>query len=168
MQQSNSKSLKAHLQVLPGLKYRALGKVVATDGSLRTRKHKSGELSMAAGIASEMVPFEGGVHFLSTRSELVTIAVALRYTGQTDAGTCCLQLLRRQCSRGPQIKKRITQVMGQKAWEERTNVGSVDKFMRRENAGRHLLGQDLCSTWDWVVWGWILAVSPYNYPVKSN
>lgn len=51
---------------------------------------------------------------------------------------------------GPRIKKRIKQIMGQQAWEERpcakTTEGSVDKFMRRENAGRDMLGQALHSS----------------------
>jgi len=48
---------------------------------------------------------------------------------------------------GPQIKKRIKQVMGQQAWEARASVktteGSVDEFMSRENSGREILGQAL-------------------------
>lgn len=50
----------------------------------------------------------------------------------------------------------------------RSTTGSVDEFMRRENAGRDLLGRALRSSWDWAVRGWILAISPYSYPVKAN
>ena len=75
-------SLKSCLQVLPGFKHRALGKVVTTDGSLRTRKHTSGELSMGAEKRRENSRWElkwqvrmgVGGQFSSTRSELVAIA----------------------------------------------------------------------------------------------
>jgi hypothetical protein len=50
---------------------------------------------------------------------------------------------------GPQIKKHIKQVMGQRAWEARvivnTTEGSVDEFMNRGNSGRDILGQALRS-----------------------
>ena len=69
---------------------------------------------------------------------------------------------------GPQAKKRITRVMSQRAWEMRTTAGIVDEFMKRDNAGRDLLGQALRSSWDWVVRGWILAISPYSYPGEDQ
>jgi hypothetical protein len=58
--------------------------------------------------------------------------------------------------------------MSQRAWEMRTTAGIVDEFMKRDNAGRDLLGQALRRSWDWAVRGWILAISPYIYPVKVN
>jgi hypothetical protein len=44
-----STSLQTYLTALPGHSYRTQGSIVATDGSLRTRKHTSGEMSMGAG-----------------------------------------------------------------------------------------------------------------------
>ena len=40
--------------------------------------------------------------------------------------------------------------------------------MKRDNAGRDLLGQALRRSWDLAVRGWILAISLYSYPVKVN
>ena len=68
----------------------------------------------------------------------------------------------------PKETDKTEQIMGRRAWEERTTDGIVDEFMRRENAGRDLLGQALRSSWDWAVRGWIFAVSPYSYPIKVN
>ena len=62
--------------------------------------------------------------------------------------------------------------MGQQTWEAsvsvKTTEGSVDEFMNRENSGREILGQALRNSWDWTVRGWILALSPYSYPIKVN
>jgi hypothetical protein len=69
---------------------------------------------------------------------------------------------------GPQAKKRIKRVMSQRAWEMRTTDGIVDEVMNRDNTGRDLFGQAHRSSWDWEVRGWILAISPYSYPVKVN
>ena len=59
--------------------------------------------------------------------------------------------------------------MGQQAWEARvivkTTEVSVDEFMRG-NSGREILGQGLRNSWDWAVRDWILALSPYSYPIK--
>jgi hypothetical protein len=83
-----SASLQTYLTALPGHGYRTQGTVVATDGSLRTRKHTSGEMSMGAGIAAEdgdlRLSFRVGGQFSSTRSELVAIALALRTMEQVQ------------------------------------------------------------------------------------
>ena len=52
-QHQRSVSLQTYLTALPGHGYRMQGTVLATDGSLRTRTHTSGEMSMGAGIAAE-------------------------------------------------------------------------------------------------------------------
>ena len=69
---------------------------------------------------------------------------------------------------GPQIKKRIKSVMGPRARDVYTSAGVVDDFLRRENAGRALLGSALRSAWDWAVRGWMLGISPHSYPVQAN
>ena len=270
-QHQRSVSLQTYLTALPGYGYRSQGTVVATDGSLRTRKHTTGEMSMGAGIAAEdgdlHLSFRVGGQFSSTRSELVAIVLALRTMEQVQSlfilvdSAAALQRLawcrsrefcpsprkmkdvdvmhdimtiirmRQDAGRsttfvkvhghsgdplhsvadhmarqgaeidyeaaeyaaprpecilyewakegtlsqqqwGPQIKKRIKQVMGQRAWEARVSVktteGSVDEFMNRGNSGRDILGQALRNSWDWAVRGWILALSPYSYPIKVN
>ena len=87
-QHQRSVSLQTYLTALPGHGYRTQGTVVATDGSLRTRKHTSGEMSMGAGIAAEdgdlRLSFRVGGQFSSTRSELVAIALALRTMEQVQ------------------------------------------------------------------------------------
>ena len=47
-QHQRSVSLQTYLTTLPGRVYPTQGTVVTTDGSLRTRKHTSGEMSMGA------------------------------------------------------------------------------------------------------------------------
>ena len=78
---AQSSSLQAYLQALPGSHYRAKGTVVATDGSLRTHKHTSGEMSMGAGVASDdgatRISVRVGGQFSSTRAELAAIAIEL-------------------------------------------------------------------------------------------
>ena len=69
---------------------------------------------------------------------------------------------------GPQIKKRIKSVMGPRARDVYTSAGVVEDFLRRENAGRALLGSALRSAWDWAVRGWMLGISPHSYPVQAN
>ena len=84
-----SPSLQAYLQALPGHHYRAKGMVVATDGSLRTHKHTSGEMSMGAGVASDdgttRISVRVGGQFSSTRAELAAIAMALRSLERTPS-----------------------------------------------------------------------------------
>ena len=80
-----SESLSTYLQALPGAKYRKEGLVVATDGSLRTRKETSKDFSMGAGVAGTgkgglRISLRVGGQYSSTRAELVAIAVALRET----------------------------------------------------------------------------------------
>ena len=88
-QHQRSVSLQTYLTALPGYGYRNHGTVVATDGSLRTRKHTSGEMSMGAGIAAEdgdlHLSFRVGGQFSSTRSELVAIVLALRTLEQVQS-----------------------------------------------------------------------------------
>ena len=87
-QHQRSVSLQTYLTALPGYGYRNQGTVVATDGSLRTRKHTSGEMSMGAGIAAGdgdlRLSFRVGGQFSSTRSELVAIVLALRTMEQVQ------------------------------------------------------------------------------------
>ncbi|MBL6911070.1 MAG: hypothetical protein ISR34_11690 [Pirellulales bacterium] len=80
-----SESLSTYLQALPGAKYWKEGLVVATDGSLRTRKDSSKEFSMGAGVAGTgreplRMSLRVGGQYSSTRAELVAIAAALRVT----------------------------------------------------------------------------------------
>ena len=87
-QHQQSVSLQTYLTALPGHGYRMQGTVLATDGSLRTRTHTSGEMSMGSGIAAEdgdlRLSFRVGGQFSSTRSELVAIALALRTMEQVQ------------------------------------------------------------------------------------
>jgi len=87
-QHQQSVSLQTYLTALPGHGYRTQGTVVAMDGSLHTRKHTSGEMSMDASIAAEdgdlRLSFRVDGQFSSTRSELVAIALTLRTMEQVQ------------------------------------------------------------------------------------
>ena len=81
--ETSSRSLRTYLGALPGAKYRTSGRVLATDGSLRTRKRSTGEFSMGAGVAGVggdalRISVKVGGQFSSTRAELVAIVLALQ------------------------------------------------------------------------------------------